>query len=111
MTFDELVAIGLEFDGVEESTSWRTPSLKRKGKFMLRLKEEGDTVAVKLDWENHDRLLAAHPDQIFKTSHYEGYPAFLVRLDGLSPSLAREVVELSWTDAPKAAKSLPPTSA
>lgn len=107
MTFDELVSLGLGLPDVVESTSWGTPSLKRKKKFMLRLKEEGDAVAVKLDWPNHDRLLSEHPSIIYKTAHYEGYPAFLVRLEPLDESLAQEILHLSWSDAPLTARTLP----
>ena len=90
---------------VVESTSWGTPSLKRKGKFMLRLKEGGDALAVKLDWDEHDRLLAAYPKQIYKTAHYDGYPAFLLRLENLDDVLAEEVVRLSWENALHPAKT------
>lgn len=107
MTFEQIVSIGLEWPDVAESTSYRTPSLKRKGKFMLRLKEDGDDLAVKLDWDHHDRLLALHPEIIYKTPHYEGYPAFLVRLAHLDEPLAREILQLSWNDALNPAKSLP----
>ena len=37
MTFDEVVAIAGELPGVGESTSYGTPSLKVRMKFMARL--------------------------------------------------------------------------
>lgn len=107
MTYDDIVKIGLEKPDVEDTMAWGTPALKRKKKYMLRLKEDGESLAVKLDWENHDRLLRARPDVFFKTPHYEGYPAFLVRLDTLDEALAREVIELSWLDAPSKARTQP----
>jgi len=107
MTFEDIVKIGLELPDVVDGLIWGTPGLKRKKRFMLRLKEDGESLAVKLDWDNHDRLLAAYPNVFFKTSHYEGYPALLVRLDVLDPDLAREIVQLSWQDAPNKAISLP----
>jgi len=107
MTYDDIVKIGLEKPDVEDTIAWGTPALKRKKKFMLRLKEDGESIAVKLDWDNHDRLLAAQPDVFFKTDHYSGYPALLVRLDILDEDLAREVVHLSWTDAPNKVVTVP----
>ena len=107
MTFDDIVKIGTQKPGVEETIAWGTPALKRQKRFMLRLKEDGESIAVKLDWENHDRLLKDQPDVVFKTDHYQGHPAFLVRLANLSASLAEEIVELSWLDAPNPAKTLP----
>ena len=99
MTYDDIVRIGLTFEDVEEALSWGTPGLKRKGKFMLRLKEDGETIAVKLDWDTHDRLLEEAPEVFFKTPHYEGYPALLARLDAIGPSLASELLQASWRSA------------
>lgn len=106
MTFDEIVRLAEELPEVEEGLSYGTPSLTRKGRFMLRLKEDGDTIAIKLDWESHDRLLAQKPALYFKTPHYDGYPAFLARLDDLNEDDVVQLLRLSWTDAPKPAKRL-----
>ena len=107
MTYDEIVRIGLEKDDVEETTSYGTPCLKRKGDFMLRLKEDGESIAVKLDWDTHDRLLDDNPDVYFKTAHYEGYPALLARLGALTVPEARSLIEASWANAPRAGKRRP----
>lgn len=100
MTFDDVVRIGLGFADVMDTMAWGTPALKRKKAFMIRLKEDGESIVVRLDWPNHDRLLASRPDVFFKTDHYAGYNALLVRLDILDEALAREVIELSWIEAP-----------
>ena len=105
MTYDDVVRVGLELPEVEDTMSYRTPALKRKGRFMLRLKEDGATIAVKLDWETHDRLLAESPNVYFKTPHYDGYPALLARLELLDEAEARAMVSASWKDAPKPAKT------
>jgi hypothetical protein len=84
--------------------SYGTPSLKRRGKFMLRLKEDGECIAVKLDWETHDHLLAERPDVYYKTPHYEGYPALLARLDALEETEASELIRASWENAPETVK-------
>jgi hypothetical protein len=110
MTFDEFFRLGLEKSDVQETVAWGTPALKRKGRFMLRVKDDGETLVVKLDWENHDRLLSERPDLFFKTDHYHGYPALLVALESLDEPVARELLELSWADAPHAARSTPPSS-
>ncbi len=104
MTFDDLVRLGCELPDVSEAMAWGTPGLKRKGKFMLRLKEDGESVAVKLDWEMHDRLLAESPEIYFKTPHYEGYPALLARFELLDEEAARTLLKASWKDAPKPAQ-------
>ncbi len=104
MDYDDIVRIGMEFEGVEEGFSYRTPGLKRDGRFMLRLKEDGETIAVKLDWETHDRLLEESPDIYYKTPHYEGYPGLLARLGKLTTAKAKALLKASWEDAPKPGK-------
>lgn len=100
MTYEEVVKLGVTLPDVEDTMAWGTPALKRKKRFMIRLKEDGESIVIRLDWDSHDRLLAARPDVFFKTPHYEGYNALLARLDVLEPSLAKEALELSWAEAP-----------
>ncbi len=80
------------------------PAVKRSGRFMFAPKKDGETLALKLDWGTHDRLLERHPEVFYTTPHYDGWPGFLVRLNKLSKKLAKEVVFASWEDAPKPAK-------
>jgi hypothetical protein len=50
-----------------------------------------------------EALLADDPDVFFTTSHFDGYPAVLVRLDRIAVSDLREVVVEAWlARAPKA---------
>lgn len=104
LEYDAVVTLALALPDAEESTSYGTPSVKRKGKFMFRLKEDGTAIAVKLAWDVHDRLLQEFPAVFFKTPHYDGYPALLARLDALTPEVASQLVTASWEDAPKPAK-------
>jgi hypothetical protein len=100
MTYDDIIKIGTAKPDVIDTMTWGTPGLKRKKRFMLRLKEDGESIAVRLDWETHDRLLVSHPVVLFKTPHYDGYPAVLARLDMLTPALAQELIDASWEFAP-----------
>ena len=103
MTYDEVVQLALGLPDTEEGTSYGTPGVKRKKRFMFRLKEDGESIAIKLDWPTHDRLLAEHPDLYFKTPHYEGYPAFLARFELMNEAQAKELLTASWEDAPRKA--------
>ena len=105
MDYDEVVKIALAMPDTAESRSHGLPSIKRSGRFMFALKKDGETFAVKLDWETHDRLLESRPDAVFKTPHYDGYPAFLVRLEKLDKRLARSLVKASWEKASMPAKN------
>jgi hypothetical protein len=66
--------------GIEQGTSYGTPSLKRKGQFLARLKDE-TTLVIRCPLDEKDMLMAAEPGIYFQTDHYVGYPAVLVRLD------------------------------
>ncbi|MCW2681794.1 MAG: hypothetical protein JWM62_3195 [Frankiales bacterium] len=47
-------------------------------------------------------LVAAQPDVFFTTSHFDGYPAVLVRLDAISTDELAELVTDAWlARAPK----------
>ncbi len=100
MSYEEFVELALALPDVEEVVGGRELSVQRENRWMFTLKKDGETIALKLDWPTHDRLLESRSDALFKTPHYEGYPAFLVRLPVLDPPLARELLRASWDDAP-----------
>ncbi|MBS1724766.1 MAG: MmcQ/YjbR family DNA-binding protein [Armatimonadetes bacterium] len=100
MSYDDLVALAKELPDVVEGMSYGTPAIKRGKRFMLRLKEDGESVAVKVDCETKERLMSAQPDVYFQTPHYDGYPALLARLPLLSQEEARSLLLASWEDAP-----------
>jgi hypothetical protein len=93
----DVVAIGSELPGVEESTWYRTPALKVKGKGFLRLKEDGESLAVPvLDLEDKEALLRSEPEVFFTTPHYAGSAYVLVRLDRIGRDALAELVEDAW---------------
>lgn len=104
LSYDDIVRMALELPDVEESLAYGGPCLKRKGRMMLAPKEDGETIAVKVDWETHDRLLEERPDIFYKTPHYETWPWFLVRFGLLSEAEVRDLLQTSWEDAPKPGK-------
>ena len=54
-------------------------------------------VAVRVaDLSVKEELLAADPEVYFTESHYDGYPAVLVRLDAVDPVELEELVTDAW---------------
>jgi hypothetical protein len=104
-TWDDVVEIGLRFPGVEVSTSYGTPALKVKGKFMCRLRTAPDALVMRVtDLGEREALLQGQPDAFFTTPHYDGYPAVLIRLEAVDPQELAELVEEAWRiRAPKRA--------
>jgi len=54
------------------------------------------------DLEMKDVLLARDPTVYFTTSHFDGYPAVLVRLEKISPTELKDLIVEAWlVRAPK----------
>ncbi|MCW0213558.1 MAG: MmcQ/YjbR family DNA-binding protein [Pseudonocardia sp.] len=97
MTWDDVLEIGCALPGVEESTSYRTPALKVKGKGFARLRTEAEGGLVLLcAMEEKEALLASGDPTFFTTPHYDGYPAILVDLERIGREQLVELVEESW---------------
>ena len=86
----------LALPGVEEEACYGTPGFRVRGKFMARMKEDGETLVVKCGDEERDRHLRTDPETFFTTDHYRGYPSVLVRLSKVSVADLRALLETSW---------------
>ncbi len=95
-TFDTVRQIALSFPGVEEGTSYGTPAFKVRRKFMLRLKEDGENIAIKIDFAARDVLMDSDPETFFITDHYRDYPAMLVSLARVRREDLQMLVEGAW---------------
>jgi hypothetical protein len=102
-TWDDVVEIGQRLPGVEAGTSWGTPGLKVRGKFMCRLRTNPDALVVRvIDLPDREALVQGQPEVFFTTPHYDGYPAVLVRLEEIDPVELAELIEDAWrVQAPK----------
>jgi hypothetical protein len=102
-TWDDVVASGQRFPGVEVSTSYGTPALKVRGKSMCRMRTDPDALVMRVsDLGEREALLQGQPDAFFSTPHYDGYPYVLIRLEAVDPVELDELIEEAWrTRAPK----------
>ena len=82
--------------GVEESTSYGTAALKVRGKLMARLKEDAQTLVLRVTWDERERLLAVYPEVFFLTEHYRNHPWVLVRLAAATPSQLKAGLVHAW---------------
>jgi hypothetical protein len=96
ITFDQVVEMALEFPGVEATSSFGTPALKVKGKFMARLREPDVMVLKPIEDDEQRFLKGTQPGVFFLTDHYRGWPGILVRLSRVRPQEMRELIEQSW---------------
>jgi hypothetical protein len=96
VSFPEVSELAKALPGVIESTSYGTPALKVDGKLLARLKEDGETLVLRMDFVNRDLLLRAEPDLFFLTDHYLNYPSILVRLKEVTSKRMAELLEDAW---------------
>ena len=89
--------IARKLPGVEESSSYGTPALKVKGRFLCRLRSEAEgALAIRCDFLDRQILLQADPGVFFVTDHYLNYPMVLVRLQKIRLSALPDLIERAW---------------
>ncbi len=96
VTFEQAKRIGLGFPEVAESTSYGTPALKVRGRVVIRLKEDRETLVCRSNREERERRLALKPDVFFLTGHYRDHPWVLLRLSAATPVLLEAAIEHAW---------------
>lgn len=102
VSFDTVRELALGFPGVEEGTSYGTPTLRVKGKFLARLHEDGETLVLKVDYAAREVLMAADPGTFYVTGHYSCYPMMLVRLSTVRLADLQQLIADAWqSNAPK----------
>jgi hypothetical protein len=94
MTLDEAIAFALALPGAELSTSYGAPAVKANGNAFLGVSREGDTsFGLRLDHGVIAAMMDLYPETFWKTPHYEGYPAVLVRYDSPHDDVVRDMIE------------------
>lgn len=96
VTFDTVRQLALALPGVEESTSYGTPAIKVKGKLLARLREDGETLAIKIEYGEREFRLQTNPEAFYVTDHYAGYPMILVRLAKVDRDDLRDLIRGAW---------------
>jgi hypothetical protein len=96
LTFKDVARLATAFPGVTEGTSYGTQALKADGKFLARLKEDGESLVLRMDIVSRDFLLRAEPRLFYITDHYRDYPAVLVHLPQVTTARMRELLEDAW---------------
>jgi hypothetical protein len=98
MTWDDVVTLALGLPAVEVGSAYGTPALRVQGKLICRLREDGETLAIRCDPDERQLLLEAHPGALFVTAHYDTSPMVLVALPHAAGELVRELVEDAWSE-------------
>ena len=111
VSFDTARKLALALPGVEEYFCYGTPAFRVGKKLLARLREDGDTLVVKIEDSRRELLLQVDPQTYFMEPHYLGYPVVLLRLSRVKADSLARLLEDGWRMlAPKrllAARALP----
>ena len=94
--FDTVRKLGLALPGVEEYSCYGTPALRVRKKLMARLREDGETLVVKLEDSRRELLMQIDPETYFLEPHYVGWSCVLVRLRRIRPDALERLLLDSW---------------
>jgi hypothetical protein len=100
VSFDTVRELGLALPDVEEGTTYGSPALKVGGKMFacLAVHRSADpgSLAIRLDFDQRDELIAADPKTYYLTDHYVNYPVVLVRLARVRQDALRDLLLMGW---------------
>jgi hypothetical protein len=109
VTWKTIVAIAARLPGVEVGTSYGTPALRVKKTFLARLKEDGETLVLRLNDDLREALLGSEPELFYLTDHYQGSEMLLVRLPRIERARMAQLLEIAWRGvAPARLRALRP---
>jgi hypothetical protein len=88
--------IALVLPDVEESSSYGTPAFKVRGKLFVRLKEDNESIVVRMEEADRALRLQADPSAYYITDHYVRYPWILVRLSAVGQDDLADLLRDAW---------------
>lgn len=97
MKWERLCQLGCELPEVAEGIWYRTAALGVRGRYFVRLKEDGESAVFRLESvEEQDFLTKSRRDIYYITDHYRGYAAVLARLKVLPVGECRARLKTAW---------------
>ena len=96
VTEDDVRRVALSLPQTTEKPSYGTPGFRAKDKLFARIREDGTMVVWCADEGEKLALISSEPETFFTTSHYDGHPMVLVRLDAIELDELAELLTESW---------------
>lgn len=103
--FEAVRKFVLGLDGAEEVRSYGTPGFKMRGVLFARLKEDGETLVVRMGFEARDEMISIAPEIYFVTDHYLNYKWILVRMPRIETDAMMDLLRGAWRMAEAEKKS------
>jgi hypothetical protein len=95
-TFSDVVRIAATLPETEESTSYRTPAIKVRGKLMARLREDGESLAIRATLEARTALPQLEPETFSIPAHYANTDMFVIHLPTVKLEDLHGLVADAW---------------
>ena len=96
ITLETLREIAFALPGVEEGMSTGTTIFLVKGKILMRLYNDNETLAMKMEENERAFLVKAEPDVYYVTEHYLNWPMVLIRLSNIDRADLAHHLEQAW---------------
>ncbi|MBZ0297200.1 MAG: MmcQ/YjbR family DNA-binding protein [Anaerolineae bacterium] len=94
--FEVVRQIARQLPGIEEGTSYGTPALRARGKFLARLHDNREALVLKVGDMEQTFLIETEPAYFYITDHYRGTPYVLVRLSVIDPTILHDLIVQAW---------------
>lgn len=104
-TAEDVRRAALSLPGAYEQPSYGgSPSWRTRPRMFAWIRDDDGALVLRVESvEEKHALIASAPETFFTTSHYDGHPAVLVRLDAVDPAELIELITHSWRQrAPRA---------
>jgi hypothetical protein len=95
-TLDFVRRTALALPEVVEGVCYGTPAFYLRKKLMLRLREDGETLVIKIPMESRAGLIEGDPDVFSVTDHYLHYPLVLANLNAIRPNVLEDMILGAW---------------
>lgn len=96
LSYDQVRQLALSLPGVSEGRAYGGPSLHVGRKFMGRLREDGETLVLKVDLAERELLLESEPDTFFVNDHYRDHPLVLINLLAVQQDTFHRLLVGAW---------------
>jgi hypothetical protein len=101
-TVADVRGLALALPDTSEKPCYGTPGFYVRKKLFARVKEDGESIVVKVDFGEREALVSEQPETFVVTDHYRNYPMVIVRLATVDPAELAELIEEAWRrSAPK----------
>jgi hypothetical protein len=93
---ETLRRIAFSFPGVEEGASYGTLAYRVRKKLICRMKEDGESLAMRMEFGEREMLVEGEPEVFYFTEHYRNYPMVLMRLAKVHPDELKRIFGNAW---------------